>query len=297
MRVLVTGGRGFIGRHLIRALLESGNEVVHVGRRPLVDVSDVVEYVNVDLANRGALEHALSAVDRCDAIFHFGAKMHGEGGELWDYAEVNAGATESLLRCAAEWNVNKFIYASSIGIVGYPSVLPVSETHEVKAATPYHVSKYMGEALCEYFGRQGLPTVSLRLTSPYGPGMASTTVIPKFLKRARESKPIILYGTGSRSQNFVHVSDVVSAALLALKSSAVGVFNIGGASSLSMKELAGLVRDAVEGSQSPIEYSGEADTQEDMRWDIALEKAERALGYQPAVSLPDGLKAMQGETL
>jgi UDP-glucose 4-epimerase len=238
-----------------------------------------------------ALRHGLAETKPCEAIVHFGACLPlASLTALRPYLNTNVSATSLLLEMASAWGVKAFVYASSITVVGKPMAVPIGEDSEIKPEHPYSVSKYQAELACEYYRRKGLVAAfSLRLTSPYGAGMSPATVLPAFIRLARESKNIPIYGTGSRTQNFVHVSDVVRATLLAIETPAPGVYNVAGPRSISMLELATMVIGAVSGSTSRVELTGKPDPQEDYRWEIDGTKAERGLGYHASIDLQSGL--------
>ncbi len=291
MRILVTGGTGFIGSHLVAALCKRGDELVCLVRKKISRADKSLECVVVDLADLPALRHCLADMKPCDAIIHFGARLPlPSWTSLSPYLDTNVGATSLLLESAVDWGVHSFVYASSITVVKQDHAVPIREDSAICPEHPYSVSKYQAEMACEYFRHKKLvPTCSLRISSPYGPGMSPLTVLPLFVNRARESKDILLYGTGARTQNFIHVLDVVRAVLLAMETGAAGIYNVAGTSSTSMQDLAHQVVKAVPGSASQVKLAGQPDPQEECRWDIDTRKAEQGFGFRAQIDLPAGL--------
>jgi nucleoside-diphosphate-sugar epimerase len=295
MRVLVTGANGFIGSHLVHELLRRKVEVVALVRREISTDFPGVKWLVADLGEIDSLRQQLRKIPPCDQVFHFGARMFDQLHEKKpsSYFPANINATVLLLEQAASWSACSFVYASSLGIIGKPADIPITEQHKLNPATSYHLSKSMAEIACEFANRKGLlPVASLRITSPYGPGMDSATVISKFVSLAQQNKPLELFGTGQRTQNFVHVQDVVDASLAAADRSASGLFNIGGQRDISMRELAETVIRVVPGCRSVIQHVDRDDPQEHFRWNVALDKAQGELGYEPRYDIESGLRAM-----
>lgn len=292
MRVLVTGATGFIGSHLVRRLRELDWSVVCVTRSPLsFDDPDVV-CINGDLKRPESLEVLKEKVGPVDAVFHLAALLPTSGcaHEIYDFLKVNVIGTAALLNYFREWEPCVFVYASSLPVIGKPEILPITEEHPTKPTHPYHVSKLAAELLCEQTRMsESRKVVSLRITSAYGPGMPDSSVLPRFIELALASEDIKLYGSGSRTQNFVHVSDIVRACILAARGKASGVFNIGGTHSISMRELAQRIITMISGCSSQLVYLDTPDPQENYRWELDLKTSRQKLGYEPQVSLDHGL--------
>jgi UDP-glucose 4-epimerase len=138
--------------------------------------------------------------------------------------------------------------------------------------------------------------VSLRIAAAYGREQKQDTVLWRYIRAASDSRDLAVWGSGSRSQDFVHVSDVVTAFELAMDRSVSGVFNIGSGVSITMRELAEAARDATPGSSSAVAFPGISDPQEGRRWQFSIEKARKELGYSPQIGIHDGLKAIAALT-
>ncbi len=292
MRALVTGGTGFIGRHLVKALLEAGWSVVCLTRRRMVPAEPNIACITADLSVPQSLNLPPADMGRIDAIFHLAAQLPAPSGKIDPelYSQTNALGTAGLLKTFFQLQATVFVYMSSLPIIGKPRKLPITETHESRAEHPYLASKLAGEQLCEDIRRNhDRKIVSLRLTSPYGPGMPEHSVLPLFVDAALSSRDICFHGSGQRTQNFVHVSDAVRACLLAATSHAAGIYNIGGSSSISMRELAAMIVALIPGCRSRVIPSGRPDPQEDYRWDVNLDLSAKTLGYAPQIVLAAGI--------
>ena len=291
-RALVTGGTGFIGRHLVSALRADGWEVVCALRRDLSPADPKITCVKLDLADPGAIPSRLKDIGPVDMVFHLGAmRPDPEATSAVPHLIANGVATMALLEAAAFLAATGFIYISSLSVLGAPTEGPVSENHPLAPAHGYALGKLVGELACE-MTRAGdrLKVASLRISSPYGPGMADGSVLPRFIARAVASDDLAWYGSGERTQDFVHVDDVVRACLLAGNTDRPGVYNIGSGRSVSMKALAELAARSVPDCRSRVGAAEVADPQDAVRWEIDIRNARNHLDYRPGVTLEDGLR-------
>lgn len=244
-----------------------------------------------DMNDPGQLKNALKAAGEVDVYFHLGALLPNSNvGPLISnaYARVNVLATAMLLDQFAKSKSRAFIYASSVTVIGVPQEIPIDENHPTAPDNSYSASKLASEQFCEALRRRtGRSISSLRIASPYGPGMPETTVLSLFVKAALEGHNLTLLGTGSRIQTFVHVRDVVQAMIKASDGPG-GVFNVGGLA-ISMKELAEKVIALAPESGSTVAYLEKKDPQEGYCWTFNLTRAAEQIGYLPEVDLNAGL--------
>ena len=292
--ILVTGGAGFIGSHLVDALAVD-NDV-----RVLDDLSsgtsrylhEDATLVEGDIRNRDALEDATRDVD---LIFHEAAIV--DVTETVDRPaetnEVNLEAGLALFECARREDA-RVVVASSAAVYGHPVELPVTETTATEPASPYGIQKLALDEYARLYDRlYDLPTVTLRYFNVYGPRQQGpySGVISTFLEQARAGDPITVEGDGEQTRDFVHVEDVVRANLLAATTDHVGqAFNVGTGERTSILELAETVREAT-GADVPIVHR--SPRQGDVRHSGAdVSKARRKLGFEARIGLETGVRRL-----
>ncbi|WP_339106460.1 NAD-dependent epimerase/dehydratase family protein [Haloterrigena salinisoli] len=292
--VLVTGGAGFIGSHLVEALAPD-NEV-----RVLDDFSsgdraylpESVTTVEGDVADPIALQQAARGVD---IIFHHAALVSVT--QSVDAPrrsnETNLDASLLVLEQARQEDA-RVVVASSAAVYGHPDELPVSETASTEPTSPYGIQKLAVDQYARrYADLYDLETVALRYFNAYGPRQQGpySGVISTFLEQARAGEPITIEGDGEQTRDFVHVSDIVRANLRAATTDAVGeAYNIGTGSRTSIEELAETIRDATD-SDSPIVHRDPRPG--DIRHSGAdISKARRTLGFEPRVTLESGIQSL-----
>lgn len=292
MRALVTGATGFIGANLVAELCKQGWEVVCLTRQSVESENPRISVIIADLLKPGSLASSFSNLGKIDVLFHVGALIPGirSGLSANDFFIVNTVSTYELLKIAVQSGIRSFVYASSLPVIGKPKQLPISEGHPLQPFNLYLISKLGGELACEMMRDiENLRVSSLRITSPYGKGMQVHTVLPQFVHRALRSDDIEIYGTGQRTQNFVHLTDVVQAFLLAAETDKPGVYNVAGIESCSMQQLAEKVVQQVPETRTQIIRCGQPDPQESYRWDIDLSRSRKNLNFNPRVSLLNGI--------
>lgn len=291
--VLVTGATGFIGRNLIKKLSDMGYKVIGVSKKGGV-VGDVL-VDTVDCSDQEAINRYCNG-KLFDAVFHLAAFIppvppaFSESTAKQSLIE-NVKMVINLLAICQKRRGIRLIYASSTSVYGYQKKLPVTEKAQPQPFGFYPLCKFFGELICQQYQKEhGLLTAILRISAPYGPGMHRETVIRKFIRYALLSEDITLYGTGNRSQDFVYIEDVTDAMVQAYQAKATGVFNVSSGTSTSMKELAKTVLRVLPDSKSRIIYADIADPQEHYRAAFSFEKAKKSFGYEPKVSLREGVQ-------
>jgi len=305
-RVLVTGGAGFIGSHLVDRLIKEGFEVsvldnLSTGRMENLMrhlESGGVRLVNADILDRRAVKQALTDVE---AVFHLAAITSVPYSIKHPDAtrKANVEGTRILLDACLGGNVERFIYVSSCAVYGEPEYLPIDERHPARPVSPYAESKLEAERLCREFQKAyGLKTTIVRPFNVYGPRMKSGMyggVIARFIERLRLNKPPIIYGDGTQTRDFVHVWDVVNALMLTLNSQkAIGeIFNVASGVATSIDELAKLVMElsGVDGLKPLYRPARNGDIKHSY---ADVSKAKAKLGYEPKISLKEGITALVG---
>ena len=282
----VTGGSGFIGVELSKALLSEGHEVkvIDLERPPL----EGVEFVRADVTSLEALREA--AKD-CETIYHLAAEVKLESAldDPFKVAKVNVLGTLNALEVARERDA-EVVYASSAAVYGEPKAIPVPEDHPTLPKSVYGASKLGGEAFVNaYRSTYGLRTWSLRLFNVYGPSERMSKysgVVYKFIKNALLNKPLVVYGDGKQVRDFVYISDVVKA-FKASASVEPDVYNVGTGKGTSVLELAELIL-KLTGSRSQIVFGPPRPG--DIRASVADISKLSSKGWRPEVDLVEGLK-------
>jgi UDP-glucose 4-epimerase len=300
MKVLVTGGAGFIGSHLVDRLVNDGYSVrvlddLSTGKLSNIEAhlkADRAELVNGDIRNVSVVKDSLVGVD---AVVHLAAQisvtLSVANPEL--NFDINVSGTLNLLRSCVDAGVGKFVFISSCAVYGDPEIQPVTEDVKTNPISPYAESKLIGERYCLGFHDRGLlRSAVLRFFNVYGSRQGLNDysgVITRFIDRARKNEPLIVYGDGSQTRDFVNVQDIIAAIVASMnKAEAEGeIIHIGSGKATSINELAKTVLELT-GVNSGISYQPpRAGDIKDSLADIS--KAERILGYVPKVSLKVGL--------
>lgn len=287
--VIVTGAGGFLGSVVAGYFAGLGVRVVRTGHRRASDS----RLVQVDLEDDGSVA-TLARHGPFDAVIHCAAVLPGQRSDL-DLLIANQRMTYHLATWTVRNGIGCFLYASTCSIYGY-SGHACTEATLPQSPNLYAVSKLACEHILSLVTRQSKTRVcSLRISAPYGPNQQNETVVTRFLKQASQGMPLRLMGSGSRSQDFVYQEDVARAFYLALQHKAVGVFNISGDRSVSMRELCEAVLRIFGKSPAGNILTGGDDPQESFRGRFPVQAASNSFGYRSQVSLEVGLlKTAQG---
>ena len=296
--VLVTGGAGFIGSHLVEALVEKGyfvRALDNLGRgnvkyiQPLIDKGKI-EFIDGDVRYSDAVDKSMKDIDY---VFHEAAVCINRSLVYpKESIDINLNGSHNVFKAALDNDVKKVIFASSASVYGEPQILPMSEDHPLNPITPYCVSKIAREYLLTFFARYGLNYFVLRYFNIYGLRQNIdayyTSVIILFVKRLLNNRPPLIDGDGSQSMDFVNVKDVVRANLLAMESDVVNeVVNVGSGKSTSIAELAQVLIKSVGAEVKPIFNPRESVLVTHRRADVT--KAKKLLGFEAMVNIEDGL--------
>ena len=293
MRVLVTGGAGFIGSHLVDALVQLEHEVVIVDDLSSGDLKQVhpaASFFPGDIAEEGVLGTLLGDF-RPEVVFHLAAQA--SVGASWqapeDDGRTNITGTLRVIAAALSWQA-QVVYTSSAACYGQPAYLPMDEDHPTVPLSPYGVSKLCAEQyLTAYSHSLGLKAVNLRLANVYGPRqttLGEAGVVASFMARAREGKGAVIHGDGEQSRDFVYVKDVVEALLASTRVSS-GIFNIGTGRPCTVNQLWDATRKHFRDAPPPTRVPERAG---DIRHSVfAPVRAAQVLNWQARFSLEEGL--------
>lgn len=296
MNVLITGGAGFIGSHLAAAL--QGRARVRVldnlrtgHRRNLAGLD--VEWIEGSILDRGAVARAVSGVD---VVFHLAAlvSVPESVSNPQLCVDLNVTGLLNVLEASALAGVRKLCFSSSAAVYGNNPVVPKREDMRPEPRSPYAVTKLDGEYYCQQYTDSGrLETASLRFFNVFGPRQdpagAYAAAIPIFLQRALANQPLLIFGDGGQTRDFIFVQDVVGALLFAAETRGLtGVFNVGYGGQITVLEIAQRIL-ALAGSNSPIQYLAERPG--DVRHSRAEVEKLRGAGFRPRGTLEEGLAA------
>lgn len=294
MKVLVTGGAGFIGSNIVERLLELGHQPVVMDnlssgyRQNLVPG---VPFVEADVRDREAVSRA---AEECEVILHLAASVGNKRSidhPLVDSA-INVLGTLNVLEAARANGIGRVVFSSSAGIFGELKTLPIAEDHPQDPDSPYGTSKLAAEKMCLVYNKlYGMHNVCLRYFNVFGPHQrydAYGNVIPIFALRVLKREVLTIFGDGEQTRDFVNVHDVADANIqAALTSEVIGVFNIGSSTRITINELAHLTQEV---SGINVEVVHAAPRPGDVRHSLAdIRAAQAAFGFVPQVAFEQGL--------
>lgn len=293
-KVVVTGGAGFIGSHLVDALIDRNFDVYVVdnlsnGKED--NINKKAKFFKEDIRNLKAIKEIINGAEY---IFHLASlpRVQFSIEHPVESHDVNVNGTLNVLIAAKDNGVKKVIYSASSSAYGEQDGMPLREEMAANPISPYGLQKYIGELECKVFNRvYGLPTVSLRYFNVYGPRFnaegAYALVIGKFLKQKKEGKPLTIVPDGEQTRDFTHVRDAVSANILAMESGNVGkgeVINIGAGRNQSVNKIAAMIGGPTEFCEPRLEPKHTlADNT----------KAKKLLGWEPKISIEEGIEELK----
>jgi len=302
--VLVTGGAGFIGSHLVEELFKQGYKVKILDlfiRGNISYIKSLVDERKIDFIE-GSIEDinlVNLAMKGVDYVFHTATININRSMESPEECiNINIKGSYNVFKSACDHNVKRIIFSSSSSVYGDPDKLPMSEDSEIKSVELYGASKWVCERLLDSLSKKyGIGYNILRYFNVYGSRQADdayyTTVITNFVKRILNNESPIIDGKGDQSMDFTHVSDVVNANILAMKSEIKNeIFNIGTGKSTSISELAEVLRKSINSDVKPIFRDREVAC---TKRQADIKKAEKLLGFKAKISVEEGLKQVAQE--
>ncbi len=294
-KILVTGGAGFIGSHLVDRLIQEGNEVIVVdnlstGKRK--NINKKAQFYKMDIQSK-RIERVFRN-ERPLIVVHLAAQMsvrHSTDDPGFD-AQVNILGTINVLEHAVKQGVRKVTFASSGGVVyGEQEIFPASESHRTEPLSPYGISKLAGEKYLAYYANAtGLRYVALRFANVYGPRQDSegeAGVVAIFSKQMLDGGQPIVNGTGKQTRDFIYVDDAVEAILVTLGEDVQGIFNVGTGQETTINECYGIIKSLTKCQCK--ELYGAAKKGEQFRSVLDVTKLREVFGWDPQVTLREGL--------
>jgi UDP-glucose 4-epimerase len=296
--VLVTGGAGFIGLHVVPMLVERGYDVrifdnmFRGDREKVAELQSVghVELIDQDVRYGGAVHQAMRG---CDSVIHLAAvSINKSLADPHESIDINLVGNHNVFAAAADHQVRRVVFASSASVYGDPETIPMHEDDRLSPLTPYCISKRAGEDLLAFYQRQrGLSWIALRFFNVYGEGQKTTayytSVINHFVARLRNGEAPVIDGKGEQSMDFIHVHDVAWATVLALETDQSNMpINVGTGIDTSVAQLARMLIDAVGVDVEPrfnprdvLVSRRAADTG----------RAKAVLGFEPTITVEEGM--------
>jgi len=306
MKILVTGGAGFIGGHLAERFVKRGHDVtvldtldsfynvglkernIEIGRRSAENSDGSYDFIKGSVTDEKTVSEVVSEVE---FIFHQAAQAGVRTSvENPDKAHrINVNGTTNVLEAARIHDVTRLVNASSSSVYGIPEYLPYDEEHPINPVSPYGASKVAAEQYVRVYNEvYDLPTVSLRYFTVYGPRMRPNMAFTNFVSRCIHGKPPVIYGDGQQTRDFTYVKDVVDAneSLLTTDSADGEILNIGSGGRITIEELATTIRDEIDPALDIVhddEREGDAE-----HTHASVTKAGELLNYEPSVSIKQG---------
>ena len=292
MKILVTGGAGFIGSHIAEYLVQRGDDITVLdnlntgSKENLAKINDKINFVNGDIRDYKLLEQLVGDID---GVFHEAAlaSVQQSFSMSDEYIDVNVSGTENIFKLAKEYDF-KVVYASSSSVYGNPTKIPIKEDDDRKPINPYAQTKLEDEYLAKQYSENGVKVIGLRYFNVFGKRQSKeyAGVIKLFLHRIKQKKPPKINGDGLQTRDFVHIDDVVKANILAMDSDINHkFFNVGSGSPITILDLANMIINASGLSLKPIhgpELPGDVRaTQAD------IQLIRKLLNWEPKTNLDD----------
>lgn len=300
MKVIVTGGAGFIGSHLVNKLIKKGHKVVvadNLSTGKKENLNKKAKFYKVDICSPKIAE--IFEIERPEIVYHYAAQIDVRKSteNPMEDAKINILGSLNLIQNLTS-NIKhqtsrpKFIFASSVGVYGEPKTLPVKESHPLNPMAPYPVTKVAVEKYLNYYQSQGLNFVSLRYSNIYGPRQLSEIgeggAIAIFIKKILNGEKPIIFGSGLQTRDFLFVADAVEAAILSLKAPPGSIYNVSTNKEITIKALLKLTSEILNKKLQlifkPLQQG------EIIKSRIDYSKIKKELGWQPKYNLEKGLR-------
>jgi len=297
MKILVTGGTGFIGSHLVKALIKKRYKVLVLSQSlpKKENFPAQVKFYKVNICS-GKIDEIFKK-ERPKIIYHLAAYLPRTAIEESSYnilnIETNILGTLRILEASRNYKIKKIIFSSSAAIYGDPTSVPTPETYQANPMTLYGLAKFTAERLFEiYHQLYNIPYIIFRYSNVYGPGQRYTgkqgNLIAYFVDKISGNKQPVINGDGKQTRDFIYIDDVIRANLLAIKENKVGIYNVGSGSGTSINEICYKICQII-GKKIKPKYNPAA-KRGIKRSALEIKKIKKDFGYQPKISLDIGLQ-------
>lgn len=298
MKILITGGAGFIGSNLSKRLVNEGHSVVVLdnllrGNKLDKETFDAVEFIKGDVRD---YETVLKASKGCDLIFHFAAVLGVDivADHPVETMDVEVIGTRNVVNAAEENNIKKIMYASTSGIYGHSAIeSALTEEVLVDPHTSYAMAKRYNEIyLASHFEERGLNAISLRFFNVYGWNQDNRMVVPRFFEQAMDGKRLTVFGSGKQTRDFTHIDDTVEACVRLIDVSGCHIVNIANEAEWCILDLAKAIKD-ITNSESEIDFIEAPKKRYDYEVERRVGSSNKLLGltnFKPEITLQEGLK-------
>jgi UDP-glucose 4-epimerase len=294
MKYTVTGGLGFIGSNIVKALLKKNHDVTIIDNvdlktnQSIFILKDKISFFQEDIKNKNMIKEIIKD---SEGVFHNAALIDVQESYLKkeEYFSVNVLGTKNIFETAKKIGI-KVVYASSASIYGNTKIVPIKENFKKNPTNPYGQTKLDCENIAKTYSEQGLKNIGLRYFNVYGIGQTSSYagVITKFVRQLKQGKPPIIFGNGSQIRDFIHVSDIAEANISAMESNVESdFFNIGSGKPTSILELARLM---IKISRFDLEPIFKKPVTGDVELSMADINHAKKIKWKPKISLEEGLQ-------
>ena len=294
MKALVTGGAGFIGSNLVDRLVEYGHDVIVLDNLSTGNITNLdkvknkIKFINIDITKKNLDDY----FEDVDQVFHLAglADIVPSIKNPKAYFDANLLGTLNVLEASKNKQVKKYIYSASSSCYGIPSDYPTNEKSKINPKYPYALTKYLAEEMVIHWAKvYKMPNISLRFFNVYGPRSRTTgaygAVFGVFLAQKLANKPLTIVGDGNQTRDFIHVSDLVEAIILAAqKSKNFEIYNVGGGKEISVNSIADMI------SSNKVYIPKRPGEPNRSLADISKIKSE--LNWEPKIDIKDGVKML-----
>lgn len=285
MKILITGINGLVGRGIAEFFYnKEENEVIGIGRNEFCIHEFCNRYIKVNITNENLANILKNLKIEFNIIIHCAASLEGRDSDIFN---INSFGTYNILKTAKILNCKKFIYISSISVIGKPKTIPITEEHEERPITSYQYSKYLGEQILKL--EKDIDIYIFRIASPISIYTPKEKILPVFIDNCINNKDIVLYGKGKRIQNYIDIRDIAMAISFAMKKeNTSGLYNIVG-ENISNIKLAEICIKILKSNNS-IKFENDLYGCDNEKWIVSGKKAFENLGYKPKFNIENIIK-------